>query len=65
MKFPPTVSELRERQHNDIFICEKNIGFGCAGFLGTMAYAQSSVQLYGIVDAAIRHTTNEGRIKAV
>ena len=24
------------------------------------AWAQSTVQLYGIVDAAIRHTTNEG-----
>ena len=29
-----------------------------------MAYAQSSVQLYGIVDAAIRHTTNEGANKS-
>lgn len=34
------------------------------GSLGSLAYAQSSVQLYGIVDAAIRHTNNEGPNKS-
>ena len=28
--------------------------------LASPAFAQSSVQLYGIVDLAYRHTTNEG-----
>ena len=30
----------------------------------TVAFAQSSVTLYGIVDAAIRHTNNEGVLGA-
>ena len=28
--------------------------------IAPLAWSQSSVQIYGIVDAAIRHTTNEG-----
>lgn len=38
---------------------KKTLALAVLGSLGTIAYAQSSVQLYGIVDAAIRHTTNE------
>ncbi|MDL5036122.1 porin [Comamonas sp. Y6] len=43
---------------------KKTLALAVLGSLGTMAYAQSSVQLYGIVDAAIRHTTNEGANKS-
>lgn len=43
---------------------KKTLALAVLGSLGTMAYAQSSVQLYGIVDAAIRHTTNEGPNKS-
>lgn len=39
---------------------KKTLALAVLGTLGTLAYAQSSVQLYGIVDAAIRHTNNEG-----
>lgn len=43
---------------------KKTLALAVLGSLGTMAYAQSSVQLYGIVDAAIRHTNNEGADKS-
>ena len=43
---------------------KKTLALAVLGSLGTIAYAQSSVQLYGIVDAAIRHTTNEGPNKS-
>ena len=43
---------------------KKTLALAVLGALGGMAYAQSSVQLYGIVDAAIRHTTNEGADKS-
>ena len=43
---------------------KKTLALAVLGSLGAMAYAQSSVQLYGIVDAAIRHTTNEGANKS-
>ena len=43
---------------------KKTLALAVLGSLGSMAYAQSSVQLYGIVDAAIRHTTNEGADKS-
>ena len=39
---------------------KKSLVLAVLGSLGSLAYAQSSVQLYGIVDAAIRHTNNEG-----
>ena len=43
---------------------KKTLALAVLGSLGTIAYAQSSVQLYGIVDAAIRHPTNEGPNKS-
>lgn len=43
---------------------KKTLALAVLGTLGTLAYAQSSVQLYGIVDAAIRHTNNEGANKS-
>ena len=43
---------------------KKTLALAVLGSLGSMAYAQSSVQLYGIVDAAVRHTTNEGATKS-
>lgn len=43
---------------------KKTLALAVLGSLGGIAYAQSSVQLYGIVDAAIRHTTNEGPTKS-
>ncbi|EED69480.1 hypothetical protein CtesDRAFT_PD4428 [Comamonas testosteroni KF-1] len=43
---------------------KKTLALAVLGSLGSMAYAQSSVQLYGIVDAAVRHTTNEGKDKS-
>ena len=43
---------------------KKTLALAILGSLGSMAYAQSSVQLYGIVDAAVRHTTNEGPNKS-
>ncbi|MDR2298960.1 MAG: porin [Comamonas sp.] len=43
---------------------KKTLALTVLGSLGTLTYAQSSVQLYGIVDAAIRHTTNEGPTKS-
>lgn len=43
---------------------KKTLALAVLGSLGTLAYAQSSVQLYGIVDAAIRHTNNEGANKS-
>lgn len=43
---------------------KKTLTLAVLGSLGAMAYAQSSVQLYGIVDAAIRHTNNEGPNKS-
>lgn len=43
---------------------KKTLALAVLGSLGGIAYAQSSVQLYGIVDAAIRHTTNEGADKS-
>ena len=43
---------------------KKTLALAVLGSLGTMAYAQSSVQLYGIVDAGIRHTTNQGSSKS-
>ena len=39
---------------------EKGVVFGGGAALASPAFAQSSVQLYGIVDLAYRHTTNEG-----
>lgn len=39
---------------------KKTLALAVLGALGSVAYAQSSVQLYGIVDAAVRYTTNEG-----
>ena len=42
---------------------KKSLALAVLGSLGGLAYAQSSVQLYGIVDAAVRHTTNEGKDK--
>ena len=43
---------------------KKTLALAVLGTMGTLAYAQSSVQLYGIVDAAIRHTNNEGANKS-
>lgn len=43
---------------------KKTLALAVLGSLGSLAYAQSSVQLYGIVDAAVRHTTNEGPTKS-
>jgi predicted porin len=43
---------------------KKTLALAVLGSLGAMAYAQSSVQLYGIVDAGIRHTTNQGSNKS-
>ncbi|MBI1625768.1 porin, partial [Comamonas suwonensis] len=43
---------------------KKSLVLAVLGTLGSLAYAQSSVQLYGIVDAAIRHTNNEGANKS-
>ncbi|MEG0045064.1 MAG: porin [Comamonas sp.] len=43
---------------------KKSLVLAVLGSLGSLAYAQSSVQLYGIVDAAIRHTNNEGANKS-
>lgn len=43
---------------------KKTLALAVLGSLGTIAHAQSSVQLYGIVDAAIRHTNNEGANKS-
>ncbi|QXZ09839.1 porin [Comamonas sp. Y33R10-2] len=43
---------------------KKTLALAVLGSLGSWAYAQSSVQLYGIVDAAVRHTTNEGANKS-
>lgn len=44
---------------------KKTLALAVLGSLGTMAYAQSSVQLYGIVDAAVRTTTNHGKTQMV
>ncbi len=43
---------------------KKTLALAVLGSLGSLAYAQSSVQLYGIVDAAVRHTTNQGANKS-
>ncbi len=32
----------------------------CPARRRALAWSQSSVQIYGIVDAAVRHATNEG-----
>lgn len=43
---------------------KKTIALAILGISAPVAFAQSSVQLYGIVDAAVRHTTNEGPNKS-
>lgn len=44
---------------------KKTLALAVLGSLGSLAYAQSSVQLYGIVDAAVRTTTNHGKTQMV
>lgn len=48
---------------NSSFV-KKAVALAVLGVTAPLAFAQSSVQLYGIVDAAVRHTTNQGANKS-
>ncbi|MEG0788373.1 MAG: porin [Comamonas sp.] len=48
---------------NSSFV-KKAVALAVLGVSAPLAFAQSSVQLYGIVDAAVRHTTNQGANKS-
>lgn len=48
---------------NSSFV-KKTVALAVLGVTAPLAFAQSSVQLYGIVDAAVRHTTNQGANKS-
>lgn len=48
---------------NSSFV-KKAVALAVLGVSAPLAFAQSSVQLYGIVDAAVRHTTNQGTNKS-